>query len=230
MLLPTAAPLAAANWRVDAEQSTFAVLTHRAGPAARLAHDHLIVARAPEVELDFDPADPSTARARFVEPVLALDVDPPTERAALGPRLVALGLLGEPFPELDGKEREKVRRSMLSAPQLFAERFPEIRAELASVRRSDPPPDAAPGGASTQWQGTLELELRGARAERVIPITWHLDGGTLRAELVATFRFTELGIEPYSAFLGAVRNDDPFQVVVELVATASNEAAEGSAP
>ncbi len=38
------------------------------------------------------------------------------------------------------------------------------------------------------------------------------------AEAVAEARFTEFGIEPYSAFFGAVRNADLFHFVVEIVA------------
>ncbi|KAB2949711.1 MAG: hypothetical protein F9K18_15190, partial [Thermoanaerobaculia bacterium] len=130
-----AAPLAAEAWRIDPERSVFAVLTHRAGVAARLAHDHLIVARAPVVELDFDPARPEAARLAARVNVVALDVDPPAERAALSPRLIELGALSAALPGVDPDDREKVRKAMLGRGQMAPESFPEVGAELLALAR-----------------------------------------------------------------------------------------------
>jgi len=207
---------AASPWRVDAERSSFVVLTHRAGLAAGLAHDHLIVARAPSVEMTFDPDDPSSAHASLVEPVLALEVDPAAERAALGPRLRTLGALDRDLPPVPEDHRPKVRAAMLDAHQLFAERFPEIRATLDGLAERG---GEAPGArVALGWNARLRLEVRGEAVERIVPLRWEVVDGVLHAELLAELRFTEFRIEPYSAVLGTVRNEDLFHVYVDLYA------------
>jgi len=44
-------------------------------------------------------------------------------------------------------------------------------------------------------------------------------GDEMRIEAVGQFRFTDFGIEPYSAFLGAVKHLDGFYVYVNFTAT-----------
>jgi hypothetical protein len=222
-----AAPLAATPWRVDAERSVFAVLTHRAGLGARLAHDHLVVARAPAVTLDFDPARPEAARLAVRVNVVALEVDPTAERAALSARLVELGALAAALPEVDADDRAKVREAMLARGQLAAEEFPEVSAELLSL-------SAAAAGARGALDGSarVRVTVRGRAVERAVPVRWEVRAGELAAEALAEFRFTEFGIEPYSTLLGAIRNDDRFHLYVALAARppAEGGAAAGAPP
>jgi hypothetical protein len=105
---------------------------------------------------------------------------------------------------------------MLHARQLFAERFPEIRAQLVALA----PRGGGRAGARVAlgWDARLRLEVRGRTIERHFPARWELDGDELRAELLGELRFTDFGIEPYSALLGAIRNADLFHLYVELVA------------
>jgi hypothetical protein len=210
-----AAPAGAAPWRVDLERSTFAVVTARAGLAARLAHDHLVVARGPRCELDFDEADPAATRLACVQPVLALDADPAAERARLAPRLELLGIRSGALPPVDDDDRAEIRAAMLAADQLFADRFPELRAELVSLVRRG-------GGEGARvalgWDARIRVTLRGETVETAAPARFEVDGETLTAELVAQLRFTDFRIEPYSGVLGTVRVADPFHLYVELVA------------
>jgi len=206
-------------WRVDDDRSTVAVLTHRAGFASGLAHDHLIVARAPRCSIELDPQLPANAHAECAEPVLALDVDPPAERAAVGPRLQTLGALERDLPAVPEDHRVKVRAAMLDAHQLFGERFPEIRAELGGLeRRGEAGDDDTRARVALGWNARLTLEVRGERVEKTVPLRWEVVDGELHAELLAEFRFTDFHIEPYSAVLGAVRNEDLFHLYVDLYA------------
>lgn len=211
-----AAPAAtgAAAWSVDLERSSFAVLVHRAGFASRFAHDHLVVARSPACELDFDPATAAAARLACRQTVLALDVDPPADRARLAPRLAALGALAGDLPVTPEDDRREIRAAMLDARQLFAERFPEIRAELVALARRD----GGDGGGEPGWSARLRVELRGETVETTAPLAWRVTEGELRGELLAELAFTDFRIDPYSALLGAVRNADRFHLYVELVA------------
>jgi polyisoprenoid-binding protein YceI len=210
-----AAASAAPAWSVDLGRSLFAVLTRKAGPAARLAHDHLVVARAPEIELGFDPSAPEAARLVVTVPVQSLDVDPPAERKARSPRLAELGLLDAELPPVDEGDRVKVREAMLGEDQLDGARFPTVTAELVGFARRGA---GAAARVALGWDATVRLTVRGRTIEKKVPARWEVVDGELRAEAVAEARFTEFGIEPYSAFLGAVRNADLFHFVVEIVA------------
>ncbi len=221
-----AAPASASSWRVDTERSVFAVLTHKAGLGARLAHDHLIVARGAEASFDFDPADPGAARATVAANVLALDVDPPAERRDLSSRLIELGVLREPLPAVDEGDRVKVRKAMIDDGQLSAERFPEVRGELVDFR---PKPASADPAAERHGEANLRLTVRGRTREVVLPVAWRLTGDELVADGVVGARFSDFGIRPYSTLLGAIRNDDRFDVYVRLVARpVAAEAAAGA--
>jgi polyisoprenoid-binding protein YceI len=222
-------PLAAAPWRVDPERTAFAVLTHRAGLGARLAHDHLVVARAPVATLDFDPARPQATRFSARVNVIALDVDPSEERAALSPRLIELGALSSPLPAVEPDDRGKVRKAMLTRDQMAPEEFPEVTAELVGLERR--------GGAQSArvalgWDARVRLTVRGRAVEKTLPARWEIQDGELAAEALGEFRFTEFGIEPYSTMLGAIRNDDRFHLYVALVARPDETAgaAAGAAP
>jgi polyisoprenoid-binding protein YceI len=217
----TAAPLHASPWTVDLERSTFAVLTHKAGIAAGLAHDHLVVARHPACTLDFDPAAPERAQLSVVAQVLALEIDSDAERAKHAERLTLLGALTEPFKKVDDGDRAKIRASMLAPKQLFAERYPEVKAELLAL---------APRGAGAEgarvalgWDARAKIEVRGIAIEKTLPVRFEVvqgaHGPELHAELLGELRFTEFGIEPYTAVLGAVKVDDLFHLWVELIAT-----------
>ena len=101
-----------------------------------------------------------------------------------------------------------------SAGQLAAERHPKVRAELLGLERR--------GGAGARvglgWDARIAVELAGARVETKVPLRWELASGELEAEALGELRFTDFGIEPYSAVLGAVRNADLFHLYVSVVA------------
>jgi len=211
------------GWRLDEEATVFAVLTHRAGFASGLAHDHLVVARGATVELALDPERPEAARLALEARADALEVDGATARERWGPRLVELGALGEEgLPPVPDKDGVKVREAMLGRSQLDAERHPTLSAELVSLARR--------GGEGQRtalgWSAKVRLTVRGRSVERELALRWSLDGDRLTAEGIGEARFSDLGIEPYSAFLGAVKNTDLFHL---YVAVAADRMAEGSA-
>ena len=154
-------------------------------------------------------------RLAHPSPLRADDVDPPAERKARSPRLFELGLLDADLPPVDEGDRGKVREAMLGEDQLDGARFPTVTAELIGLERRGGGADAR---VALGWDATVRLTVRGRTIEKKVPTRWELIDGELRAEAVAEARFSEFGIEPYSAFLGAVRNADRFHFVVELVA------------
>ncbi|MEO7795922.1 MAG: hypothetical protein ABIV06_14235, partial [Thermoanaerobaculia bacterium] len=153
------APLTAAEYQVDAAQSVFAVLTHKAGIASGFAHDHLIVAGKPAVHLEFDPARPEGTRFTFVVAVETLDVDAPASRTAWKGRLHELGVHSGELPPVPDSDRNKVRSAMLGESQLAGASFPEIRAEVAGLKRGE-------GAGQGTWNLSLRLTIRGKSTER----------------------------------------------------------------
>ena len=218
--LAGAAGAAAATWKLDAERSAVAVLTHKAGVGARLAHDHLVLAPLAAVALDFDPERPQATRLTLVARADALEIDAPGARQRWGRRLAELGALGGGgLPAVPEGDRPKVREAMLSRSQLDARGFPEIRAELVALERRPAPAAAAAGERDAPgWTARVRLSVRGKTIEKELAARWRVEAGELTAEALGEARFSELGIEPYSTLLGAIRNDDRFHLFVALAA------------
>lgn len=206
-----------AEWTVDPEASVFAVVTHKEGLAAGLAHEHLVVAS------DFDVAirpgglwvddDDSAGSAKIDLPVDQLQVDDPALASAWQERLLELKLIAEPFAELSDKDRQKIRKSMLGTTQLDAGSHPTIQASLIEIRplgdAEDPP----------RYGGRLSLTVRGETVSRGVKFRLQVgEDGRLRAELTESFNFSDFGIEPYKAMFGAIRVADSFDVFVVLEA------------
>ena len=124
----------------------------------------------------------------------------------------------EPFKEVDDADRAKIREAMLAPKQLFAERFPEVKAELLVLA-----PRGEGGGRESArvalgWNAKVRLEVRGKSVEKTVPVRFEVEQGVLRGELLGEFKFTEFGIEPYTAALGAVKVADLFHLWVDLIA------------
>lgn len=217
--LPASA--SAAEVEIDSEASILAAVTRKEGIAARLAHHHFIVAPASEARLTFDPENPlaSTFELRFESD--SLEVDPPELQARWYPILEGLGLLESPFADLSEKDRGKIRQAMLGKKQLAAADHPHL-----GVRLEDLVAEASTvGGEQLTHRGTLALEVRGRTVRRPVSARYSLEDGRLQIDAVATFSFTELGIEPYSALLGAIKVADELYLFTHLEGRVSESAA-----
>ena len=226
--LASVSPLPAAEVELDADASLVAVVTHKAGLGARLAHNHLVALPAPDVAFDYDAADPTASRfsLRFASENLV--VDRGDLQSTWYPMLEAWGVLDEPFSEISDKDRGKIRKAMLGDDQLDAETHPEIAVRL--VRLEPGAPEGAPSEAF-DWRATVALTLVGKTVEIETAASANLEGQELTVEAVGQARFSDFGIEPYSALLGAVRNDDGFHLVLHLegiVASNESPAVDGS--
>lgn len=204
------------HYRLVEDESLLAIVTRRAGPAARLAHDHLVHAAPRHGELRIDPGDPATAR--FALTVSARDLvadDDDTQRRWEG-RLEELGILDGPFQSIGERDRARVRSEMLAEGQLHAAEHPRIVVETGAIRPVD---DGA-----FPWEVDVRMEVRGVTHTVPARARIESDGNRIRVEAHGAARFTDFEIEPYSAFLGAVRNQDRFFLYVSIVAEPDEEA------
>jgi polyisoprenoid-binding protein YceI len=97
---------------------------------------------------------------------------------------------------------------------LDAEAYPEISARIDSIAER-------PGDGDLPYEVTMVLEVHGRTVETTLRARHELEGDLLRVEAVGAFRFTDFGIEPYSAMLGMVKNKNEFHVLIAFVAVPS---------
>lgn len=208
-------------WEVVEDESLFAVVTRKAGPAARFAHDHLVHPRRYDIELELDLDRPGATRMELAFDVEDLVVDDPVWQDRIQDRLQELGILDEPFQGASDSERDEIREEMLDSGQLDAAGHPRVRLVTRSVE-PDPEHDEA---FLVAFEMTVRDETRRGEARVRMEHPGEEDpgqeegGGPERMVLEgrAELRFTDFGIEPYRAFLGAVRNQDRFFLYMRLV-------------
>lgn len=213
-LLALAYASGAAEYEVVKDESVFAVVTHKGGLAARLAHNHLVQAGQYDVEFSMDADNPATAAFSLSFAVKDLLVDVPEAQEKWFPGIRRMGILDTPFAALSEADRKTIADHMLDKGQLDADQFPEIGVKLVSVREQS----QRKGDTEFGWAATIALTVHGKTVERECPASLTHQDGRVTVEAVGAFKFTEFGIRPYSAFMGAVKNRDDFHVYAHLVA------------
>ena len=61
------------------------------------------------------------------------------------------------------------------------------------------------------------LTVRGRTADVSIPVQFEVTGGDFYAQASFDMSHSDFGMTPYTAFAGAVRNDDPLRFTFDLV-------------
>lgn len=212
LLAPAGRAAAEAPLSLSPEDSVLAVVTHKAGPAARLAHDHLVVAGGDPPVVVFAPREAAATRFDVEVQVENLRIDEAALQERWYPRLAELGILAEPFEPPSEGDLAKIRKAMLSSEQLDLAGHPTLRARLLAVREAP----SKLGGVAFTHAVDVAWTIRGVTVERPAAARWEESAGAVILEAVGTLRFTDFGIEPYSAVLGAVRNADEFHVYLRL--------------
>jgi polyisoprenoid-binding protein YceI len=192
---PLQIPAGAAVYAIDAGHSVVTLRVYRAGPLARLGHNHVVTSTA-EAGYAWTTGEPAGSGFDVRVPVEALVVDDPAARIAAGPD----------FPgEVPDDAREGTRRNMLRPEVLDAERYPEIVVAAASL-----------GGSWDSPVVTARVTLR----DQTRPITVPLSVDRAANELVArgSFRIlqSDFAITPFSVGGGAIQVADGVDVAFEI--------------
>lgn len=201
-------------FEVVREESIFAVVTHKGGFAARLAHNHLVYPTDYTVVLSGAPDDFGTAVFKLSFPTTALAVDAPAVQAKWFPHLKRAGVLDAPFAEVSDSDRATIAEHMLGEEQLDAAAHPEIAAELRQIVEQP----SKRGETVFRWTATVAFTVHAKTVARDFAANVDSTGDRVTVEAVGRFTFGEFGIEPYSAFWGAVKNKDEFDVYVHVAA------------
>ena len=180
----------------DTAESWLVVKLTKTGIAAALAHDHSVRASTFSGSITYDPNDASACQVEITIPVEELVVDEPADRQRLdledGP--------GE-------KNRAKIKKSMLSKKQLWAEDHPTITYQSTTCEVS-----------GDQMMATGNLTIRGVTKEITTPLRISIEDARFTVEGQFTVNHTDFGFKPYSAALGTIRNADPLEFHLSLVA------------
>jgi hypothetical protein len=197
--LEAAIPAGARVYVVDPQASQVTIQVRRAGPLARLGHNHVITS-ADESGLAWTTGVPAQSGFVVRMPVSGLVVDDPEARAAAGPD----------FPgEVPADAREGTKRNMLRPEVLDGDRYPEI------VVRAD-----AFGGTWERPVAEARITLRDQARPVSVPLAIQRDDVALVARGSFQVLQSDFGITPFSVAGGAIQVADQVQVSFEIRATA----------
>ncbi len=186
-------------YRIDGAQSELRILVYRAGPLARLGHNHVMVNRALEGAVNMhSPQSASSFSLRV--PVADFVVDDPQSRSAEG----------ADFPgEIPDEAKSGTLRNMLSASLLDAADYPVITVDSIAVE-----------GANGEFSATLAIGVAGHESTIKAPFTLAIDEQRLRAMGSMELRQSDLGLTPYSLLMGALQVQDVVRLKFSITAVA----------
>ncbi len=190
------APAPARDYTIDPDKGLVYVLVLKDETTvlSSASHNHAIRAAGFSGSVRWSPDDPSQCKVSVTVPVDKLDVDPQWLRDRVGYT-----------QKLKDGDRETIRKNMLASDQLNAAAFPTIRFE--STRCT---------GSQGSYKVSGNLTMRGATAPVTALMKIEVEGD----ELQATGRFktthTAFGFQPFSALMGALKNRDELEFVLDV--------------
>ena len=183
---------------IDPARSELVVQLFKAGVGSALAHDHVVRATDYRGRIRGTPAVPLTATVVVDVQSAALRADEPAVRRKYG------------LPALPSDaDRNEIQRTMESASQLDVAHHPTMH--LVSTRIEQ--------RAETEFVVTGELTIRDVTRQVTFPVVVERSDRIMHGR--GSLRFTQsgFGYQPYSAFFGAVRNQDEVVLHFDIVAT-----------
>ncbi len=192
-------PDGAQRFAIDPAQTVVTVIVRRAGPFARLGHDH-VVTSADESGEAWLAATPAASGFVLRLPVERFEVDLPAARAAAGPEFATA---------VPDSARAGTRQNMLRAEVLDAAHQPVI--EIRSL------------GADGPWPNPLVrigIVVRGVESQVEAPVVVERTPGAFTARGTLQVRQTDLGMTPFAVAGGAVQVADALEIRFEIAAVA----------
>jgi hypothetical protein len=188
-------PRGARVFVVDAGRSAVSLRVYRAGPLARLGHDHVITAQALAGRA-WTAGAPETSGFELRLPVESFVVDDPAARRAAGPGFES---------EVPQDARDGTRRNLLRPEVLDAARYPEIRVQAAALLGTWDSPVARVDVTLRDRTRRLDVPLRLVRGDRELAAS-----GSFRV------RQSDFGMTPFSVAGGAIQVGDEVDVAFEI--------------
>ncbi|WP_372369304.1 hypothetical protein [Candidatus Uabimicrobium sp. HlEnr_7] len=207
------------EFTVDSSKSLLSVLVQKAGVASYLAHNHLVYAYKFDTTLNYDHRDQNqtTFSTKIKTNNLYADYQPLSEKWY--PTFKKLGILSEKFTKLSDSDRKKVRINMQSSSQLDSKNHSHISAKVVEIKNKE----TKIGEVTFTKMVKLSLTIKGKTITKEIPGNMILKDNVLSVKVLGKYKFSEFGITPYSALLGAIRNKDDFHLYVSLHAKGNSK-------
>jgi hypothetical protein len=188
------------RYRVDESQSELRVLVYRAGPLARLGHNHVVVNRALSGAVSL--AEGASA-FRLTVPAAGFAVDDAQARGEEGLDFAA---------DVPEGAKSGTLQNMLGAALLDADEFPVITVDSVAVTGAQGAPD------SGSMIATVSVSVAGHESTVQVPFTLQSDSNRLSATGSLGLRQSDLGLTPYSLMLGALQVQDLMTIKFKIVA------------
>jgi hypothetical protein len=183
------------TWTVVA--SHLSVRAYRDGPMQKLGHDHLITSDGVVGTIALG-APLTQTRFELRVPLESLVVDDQAERAAAG------GIFAAPVPQ---KDRDATRHNLLGEKLLDAAHQDTMRLTAESLT-----------GDAGRYEARVRVSLAGHDSVVAAPFSVTKDGDRLEAHAVLRLTHADLGLQPFTVALGALRVREDIDVDLKLEA------------
>lgn len=196
---PPVVPAGARAYLIDGPKSVVTIRVHRAGPLAKLGHNH-VVTTSQLTGWAWQGRDPAGSGFEIHVPVASLVVDDPAARAAAGPGFEA---------DVPDSARKGTYQNMLRPEVLDGAAFPEVVVRAASLTGT--------------WDDTVanaDLTIRGVTRRLEVPVSVRESEGTLAASGSLRILQSDFGITPFSVAGGAIQVADELELDFAIVANA----------
>lgn len=189
----------AAPYKVDPAKSQLVVQVFKEGVASSLAHDHVVQATQISGTIEYDPASVTTSSIQVEAKSASLQADAPALRKQFG--LTS---------ELGQDDRKQVEANMKGEDQLNVAKYPTISFKSTGITVGTTPGDVLVKG---------NLTLRGVTKAVSFPAKVKMDGANFVGEGKLKIKQNDFGYEPYSALMGAIRNQNEVVLNLKVVGT-----------
>ena len=181
-------------FKLDPAASSVRIYAFRAGPAAKLGHNHVLSAPQFKGYYHLPATGPSSGRFDLEFRLDQLEIDNEAYRSKLGIAFASQDAI-------DG-----TRDHMLGKDNLQADRFPFVRVHSVEI-----------SGEAPRFAARVQIEMHGQTREMWIPLS--VEGLPDRLEVSGSFvmRQTDFGAQPYSVLGGLIAVRD--EVVIDFKLT-----------
>lgn len=196
--------LEAAQYKPTSE-CVFAIMTQKRGLASGLAHNHFVSHDLQDTIIDADPEHPTKARFFSTFKVDNLVFDDFEQINRWASKIKDYEGFSKEFTKVSPEDSAEIKTHALAENQLNAAKYPIGKIELKSLVQGSPA-----GFRDFRDTAVADMTISGKTSEIVMAINFSFEESALKFEGFAKAKFSQFGIEPYSAFLGAVGNKDEF--------------------
>ena len=216
---PPGLPLPGRAFHIDENQSELRILVYRAGPLARLGHNHVMVNRAIHGTVNWAD-EPGASVFSLVIPAAGFVVDDAQARSEEGPDFSG---------EVSEDAKSGTLHNMLSTAVLDADEFPSITVNSVAVAGAPGESGGAPGATTPAavapgtavLRATVAISVAGHESKLEVPFTLQADSSRLSATGSMELRQSTVGLTPYSLMLGALQVQDVMTIKFKFVAVPS---------